>query len=155
MYFMVELGIALLVKLKGTKQWLPTHLRFTSQGWWNWNQGSISSTFNEQLLCSQIPKVQKRQSNHQSFFALSGSVRAKATRRMLVKLTPDLQKKDWKKIIGHLVWRFINLLHYKWDDGRILGTLIRHSSIHDGTDRCQFHQKFWTAFLCKSVLRNF
>ncbi len=36
--------------------------------WWNWHQGSISSTFYEQLLCMQTPKVQKRQSSCQSFF---------------------------------------------------------------------------------------
>ncbi len=27
--------------------------------WWNWLQGSISPTFYKQLLCMQIPKVQK------------------------------------------------------------------------------------------------
>jgi hypothetical protein len=35
--------------------------------WWNWHLGSKSPTFNTQLLQTQIPKVQKIQSSHQSF----------------------------------------------------------------------------------------
>jgi len=34
--------------------------------WWNWDHDSSSSTFYEQLLCTQIPKAQKRQSSCQS-----------------------------------------------------------------------------------------
>jgi len=49
-----------------------------------WNLGSISLTFYAQLLQSQIPKVQKRQS---SLFAFLGSSRAKAVHKMLMKLT--------------------------------------------------------------------
>ena len=50
--------------------------------------GSISSTFYEQLLRSQIPKAQKRLSSQLAFFALLGSASVKAACRMLVKLTP-------------------------------------------------------------------
>jgi len=44
---------------------------------------SISSTFYEQLLRTQIPKVQK-----DVFFVLTGSANAKAARETLMKLTP-------------------------------------------------------------------
>ncbi len=54
------------------------------------NQGSISSTFYEQLLRSKIPKVKKIQSSCQSFFALLGSMSVKAVRKTLVKLTPGI-----------------------------------------------------------------
>ncbi len=37
--------------------------------WWNWLKGLISPTFYSKLLCSQIPKEQKIQSNCQSFCA--------------------------------------------------------------------------------------
>ncbi len=33
---MVHLGIVLLVKLNGAEEWLPAHLRFVPEGWWNW-----------------------------------------------------------------------------------------------------------------------
>jgi len=49
--------------------------------------GLISPTFYEQLLLEEIPKVQKRQSNNQYYFALLGSVHAKAATKTLVKLT--------------------------------------------------------------------
>ncbi len=51
------------------------------------NLGSISPTFYAQLLLAQIPKVQKRQSNHRCLFALSRSLHVKDTRKMLVQLT--------------------------------------------------------------------
>jgi len=44
------------------------------------HQGSMSSMFYEQLLCTQIPKVQKTD-NLTVYFAISGSA--------LVKFTPD------------------------------------------------------------------
>jgi hypothetical protein len=53
-------------------------------------QVSISPTFYEQLLCSQIPKAQKKLLNLTVFIALLGSVRVKAARRTLVKLTPGI-----------------------------------------------------------------
>jgi len=54
------------------------------------DQGSTSSTFYEQLLCAQIPKVQK-DSQVVSFFTLLGSVCAKAAERTLMKLTPRME----------------------------------------------------------------
>ena len=51
--------------------------------------GSISPTFYEQLLLAQIPKAQKKPVKLSSFIALLGSARVKATRRTLVKLTPE------------------------------------------------------------------
>jgi len=52
------------------------------------NQGSISSTFYEQLLLAQIPKAQKKTYNLTVFFVLLGSALKKAAYRMLIKLTP-------------------------------------------------------------------
>ena len=51
---------------------------------------SISSMFYEQLLRSQVPKVQKTCVKSSSFFALLGSGSVKAARRTLLKLTPNL-----------------------------------------------------------------
>jgi len=53
---------------------------------------SISPIFCERLLHAQIPKVQKRQSSCQSFFALLGSALAKAAHRPMMKLTPGRQR---------------------------------------------------------------
>ncbi len=50
----------------------------------------MSSTFYEQLLHTQIPKVQKRQSSCQSFFALLGSAHVKSVHTMLMKLIPGV-----------------------------------------------------------------
>jgi len=52
------------------------------------NQVSISSTFYAKLLHAQIPKEQKKTVKLSVFFVLLGSARAKAARRMLMKLTP-------------------------------------------------------------------
>jgi len=52
------------------------------------NQGSISSTFNEQLLHAQNPNAQKRQSCQQCRLALLGPTSVKAARKALVKLIP-------------------------------------------------------------------
>jgi len=41
-----------------------------------------------QLLCTQIPKVQKKYRQGVSIFALWGSGRVKAVSKMLMKLTP-------------------------------------------------------------------
>jgi len=55
------------------------------------HQGSISPTFHEQLLLSNIPNAQKVQSSGQSFFALLGSARPKGMCKMMMKkLTPVL-----------------------------------------------------------------
>jgi len=54
--------------------------------WWNWDHDSSSSTFYEQLLCTQIPKAQKRQSSCQS----SGSSGVKASPIILMKFTPGV-----------------------------------------------------------------
>ena len=54
------------------------------------HQGSISSTFYEQLLHAQILKVLKRQVKLSVFLQLSGSVHVKPSCRMLMKLTPGL-----------------------------------------------------------------
>jgi len=59
--------------------------------------GSISPMFYEQLLRTQIPKVQKKTDNLPVFFALSGSVWVKAAFRTSMKLTTGLN--------------FINILH--------------------------------------------
>jgi len=48
--------------------------------------------FDEQLLRAQIPKAQKGQSSCQSFLALLRSARAKAARKMLMKLTTVLPR---------------------------------------------------------------
>ncbi len=53
-------------------------------------QVSISSTFYEQLLRTQIPKVQKRHSHHQDLFALLVSGHVNAAHKTLMKLTPGL-----------------------------------------------------------------
>ncbi len=50
--------------------------------------GSISPTFYERLLRSQIPKAEKMTDYLTLFFARLGSVHVKASRKMLVKLTP-------------------------------------------------------------------
>ncbi len=52
--------------------------------------GSISSTFYVQLLRTQIPNVQKRQSSQQCHLGLSGPTSVKAARKTLVKLTQGL-----------------------------------------------------------------
>jgi len=52
------------------------------------DQGSISSTFYAKLLCTQIPKVQKKTNGLTVFFALLGSGHVKAACKMLVKSTP-------------------------------------------------------------------
>jgi len=41
--------------------------------------------FNAQLLRVKIPKAQKRQSSHQCFFAIMGSLRKKSAHKALVK----------------------------------------------------------------------
>jgi len=51
----------------------------------------ILSTFYEKLFFPQIPKAQKY-SQAVSLFAPLGSVSVKAAHKMLVKLTPSLQK---------------------------------------------------------------
>ncbi len=51
---------------------------------------SISPTFYEQLLHSQIPKAEKIQLSHQHLFMLLGSVRVKAVHRTLMKLSPEI-----------------------------------------------------------------
>jgi len=48
---------------------------------------SISPIFYSKLLRLQIPKAQKIQSNHKSFFALLGSEYIKAAHKLLMKLT--------------------------------------------------------------------
>jgi len=45
----------------------PVHLGFAPMGWRNRLLGSISSTFFEQLLHTQIPKAQKRLTTGLSF----------------------------------------------------------------------------------------
>jgi len=52
--------------------------------------GSISSTFQEQLLPTQTPKAQKKTDNLTVFFALSESALVKAICRTLMKLTPEV-----------------------------------------------------------------
>ena len=51
--------------------------------------GSILTSFCEQLLRAKIPRAQKKTVRLSSFFALLGSARVKADRRMLVKLNPE------------------------------------------------------------------
>ncbi len=54
-------------------------------------QGSILSTFYEQLLQAQITKAQKRLTTLTVFLALLGSAHVKAARKTLVKLTQDFK----------------------------------------------------------------
>jgi hypothetical protein len=54
------------------------------------HMGSILPTFYEQLLRTQIPKVQKNTVKLSVFFALLGSACVKAAHKMLVKSTPGL-----------------------------------------------------------------
>jgi len=58
--------------------------------WWNWHQGSIWSTFYEQLLLRQIPKAQKRQSGQQCRFTLLEPTSVKALPKMFMKLAPGV-----------------------------------------------------------------
>ena len=53
--------------------------------------GSISPTFYEQLLRVQRSRKRKKQLNLTFFLAILGSVLAKAARKTLVKLTPEMQ----------------------------------------------------------------
>ncbi len=53
--------------------------------WWNWQQGSISSTFYKQPT---YPKSVKRYWWINCNFTLSGSTSTKGARKMLMKLTP-------------------------------------------------------------------
>ena len=69
--------------------------------YWNCHLGSISPTFYEQLLRSQIPKAQKSCLFWLSFFALFGSTSAKAARRTLVKLTLGFLISWMAKTVGH------------------------------------------------------
>jgi hypothetical protein len=57
--------------------------------WQGYIQGSISSTFYEQLLWGQIPNAQKKTYNFTVFFALLGFAPIKAVQIMLMKLSPD------------------------------------------------------------------
>jgi hypothetical protein len=63
-------------------------------------QGSISSTFYEQLKHEKIPRVQKKQSSHQCLFELLGYLCAKDVHKTLVKSTT--------------VVNFINILHVRF-----------------------------------------
>jgi len=55
------------------------------------HQGSISPTFHEQLLLSNIPNAQKDTVKLSVFFALLGSARPKGMCKMMMKkLTPVL-----------------------------------------------------------------
>jgi hypothetical protein len=58
------------------------------------DQGSISSTFDWQLLQLQITKAQKKTVKLSIFFALSRSARTKAARRMSMKMTPGGKTSD-------------------------------------------------------------
>ena len=73
-------------------------------------QGSISPTFYEQLLCTQIPKAQKKTVKLSSFIALLGSARVRAARRTLVKLTPCLPSHS-KNLCLHFLALFFAFLH--------------------------------------------
>jgi hypothetical protein len=53
-------------------------------------QVTILPMFYEQLLSTQIPNVQKRQSSHQYLFALLGTRRLKAVRKMLMISTTGI-----------------------------------------------------------------
>jgi len=57
--------------------------------------GSISSTFNVQLLRAQIPKAQKDTVKLYVFFALLESAQVKALCKMLVKSTPGCLYKNY------------------------------------------------------------
>ncbi len=56
--------------------------------WWNLLQVSILPTFCEQLLRTQILKVQKKQSSCQSFFALLGSAHIKTLSKHVGGIDP-------------------------------------------------------------------
>ena len=72
--------------------------------------GSISSTFNKQLLHTQITKAPNRQLS-QAAFALSGSARVKALRKNLMKLTPgrvtDIKRQPNPKCI-HVLLKLVD-----------------------------------------------
>jgi len=70
--------------------------------------GPISSTFYKQLLHTQIPKAQKRQSSQQCCFTLLGPTCIKAAWKMLMKLTPELKiLLNWRKRFSwlSLTWK--------------------------------------------------
>ena len=85
-------------------------------------QTSISPTFYEQLLCLQIPKAQKKRVKLSSVIVFLGSLKVKAARRTLVKLTPgywlrlETPKKLKLSILnvyqrqGKLNWLNVNLI---------------------------------------------
>ena len=52
------------------------------------NKGPISSSVYVQLLCSQIPKAQKKGSQLKQLFALSGSASIKAAREHIEEIDP-------------------------------------------------------------------
>jgi len=86
--------------------------------WWNWHQGSISLTY----LCTAFkPVAPKRvgvQSNHRYHFTLLRSVGIKAARRMLMKLTPEINGKKYLAQCDHLRRVFpscINLMKLCFD----------------------------------------
>ncbi len=68
-------------------------LKLYIERWWNCAMVSISSWFYEQLLCAQIPKVQKRLTTWLSLCMLLGCTRVKAVRRMLMNWPQDLGNK--------------------------------------------------------------
>jgi len=76
------------VRLARVGKYNRIHLMITRSGTDRYDQGSISSTFYEQLLRSQILNAQKRQSSWQCCLALLGPTSLKAAGKMLVKLTP-------------------------------------------------------------------
>ena len=70
-------------------------------------QVSISPTFYKQLLLTQIPKVQKRQSSHQCLFALLQFRHAIAVGKMVVKSTQGVN-------ISVILWLVFVLVDLCW-----------------------------------------
>jgi hypothetical protein len=71
---------------------------------------SISPTFYEQLLCTQVPKAQKTLMTLLSFAHL-GSVSIKAARKTLVKLIKDEERRYETLLMQTTTWRsflFVN-----------------------------------------------
>jgi len=88
-------------------------------------QGSISSTFYEQLFHAKIPKVQKDW-QLDCLFALLGSERKKTDHRMLMKLTPDRKEKVCLITLRSLIIFFISHFYGKQ---KIFRTWLDHFSV--------------------------
>ena len=67
-------------------------------------KGSISPSFYKQLLHSQIPRAQKKDSQDDQLFALSGPVHVKAAHRHVDEIDPR-SKLLWTSVVFGMVFK--------------------------------------------------